>query len=128
MQASKDPIQVIEYSNIEASIFPVEEGYRAVIRSPDFFWHPGVFSDLQLLWEWLRLQVETRARGLPLGGDWLMLEGDFDSNEIYQDWFIYDAGKRWEGYDPLTNRCYCASRLQELKRKIDQVERKRAFK
>ncbi|MEC4893659.1 MAG: hypothetical protein SAL07_14795 [Oscillatoria sp. PMC 1051.18] len=120
-----EPIKVVEKDSIEAQIFQVPQGYRVVINSPNFYWHPGIFWSLTLLEEWLILQLERLEASLPLGGDWLMLEGDFDSNEFYRGWFIYDGGQVWQGYDPLTNRCYTGSNLRELKNKIDRLEAER---
>lgn len=122
----RDPIQSIESDAIAASIYPVQQGYRVVINSPEFYWHPGIFPSLPQLREWLTHQFRTLELGLPLGGDWLMLEGDFDSNEIYRGWFVYDARCSWRGYDPFTNRCYRAATLKQLKAKIDQIEFERS--
>jgi len=60
-----------------------------------------------------------------LGGEWMMLEGDFDGNERYGDWFVNQTVQRWEGYDPLTNRCHTAPTLRALKEKIDLIESER---
>ncbi|MEC4989659.1 MAG: hypothetical protein SAJ37_13095 [Oscillatoria sp. PMC 1068.18] len=121
-----EPIKVIERDSIEAQIFQVAQGFRVVINSPNFYWHPGIFWSLIELEKWLDWQLEKLEASLPLGEDWLMLEGDFDSNELYRGWFIYDSRKVWQGYDPLTNCCYTRSSILELKKKIDGLETERS--
>jgi hypothetical protein len=127
MLAQKSPIQVIDRAGIEARIYRVQQGYRVEVNGTEteFYWHPGIFRNLQELFVWLTLQLEKLEDGLPLGGDWLMLEGDFDGNEIYRDWFISEA-PNWQGYDPLTNCCHTAPTLKALKAKIDRIENERS--
>lgn len=123
--ASKS-IQVITLNGIEARIFRVQQGYRVEISTTLVdYWHAGVFWDLHQLEEWLKFEVEKLEVGVSLGGDWLMLEGDFDGNGIYRDWFICKE-KDWQGYDPLTNRCHTAPTLKALKAKIDRIEEERS--
>ncbi len=120
--------EVIKFENVEVRIFKVEQGYRVELSSTlSDYWHRGVFWDFEQLLEWLTPQLEKLADGYALGGDWLMLESDFDGNEMYRGWFIYDAPRGWEGYDPLTNCCYGAMHRKELKQKIDRVEEERAI-
>ncbi len=88
------------------------------------YWHPSIFPDLHQLEEWLKFELEKLEAGFFLGGDWIMLEGDFDGNGLYRDWFICEA-RHWQGYDPLTNRCHTALSLKELKEKIDRIENER---
>lgn len=119
-------VRTIERGSIEAAVFQVRDGYRATMRSPSFHWHPGVFPDLEQLWNWLQFQVATVESGLPLNRDWLPLDGDRRGNCFYRDWFVYRlrAG-RWQGYDPLTNRCYSAATYTQLRAKIDCCEAQR---
>jgi hypothetical protein len=119
------PIRVITLDNIEVRIYRVQQGYRVEVSSTlNDYWHPGIFWDVQQLEEWLKLELEKLNDGFALGGDWMMLEGDFDDNGIYRDWFICKA-KEWQGYDPLTNHCHTALFLKELKAKIDRIEDER---
>lgn len=119
-------IQVVSLDDIEARIFRVQQGYRVEVSTTLMdYWHPGVFEDLQHLEEWLKFELEKLEAGFSLGGDWIMLEGDFDGNGIYRDWFICQ-GKDWQAYDPLTNCCYTAGTLAALKLKIDRVEEERS--
>ncbi len=116
-------VRIIERGSIEAAIFRVRQGYRATIRSPAFHWHPGIFADFDCLWDWLQFQVAAVESGLPLSQDWLPLAGDRRGNGFYRDWFIYHARARlWQGYDPLTNRCWLADKRANLVAKIDNVE------
>jgi hypothetical protein len=118
-------IQVITLDNIEARIYRVQQGYRVEVSSSlSDYWHRGVFWDFHTLEEWLKPELEKLNDGFPLGGDWIMLEGDFDGNGMYRDWFICQE-KDWQGYDPLTNCCYSAPSLAALKVKIDQIENER---
>jgi hypothetical protein len=120
-------IQVISLDDIEARIFQVPQGYRVEVTATlDDYWHPGIFRDLHQLEEWLQFELEKLDGGFSLGGDWMRLEGDFDGNGIYRDWFICEE-KDWQGYDPLTNRCYIAPSLTALKAKIDQIELERSL-
>jgi hypothetical protein len=120
-------IQVISLNDIEARIFRVQQGYRVEVSSTlTDYWHRGVFQDFEQLQDWLKFELEKLEAGFSLGSDWLMFEGDFDGNGIYQDWFICEA-QDWQGYDPLTNRCYKASTFKALKAKIDQIEDERNF-
>jgi len=122
---AQSAIQVIEHGGIEARIYQVEQGYRVEVSGTetDFYWHPGIFGSQQELWQWLRPQLEALIdNGLALSGEWMTLEGDFDGNELYRDWFICQKQETWEGYDPLTNRCHKAPSLAMLKVKIDQIE------
>ncbi|MGF1480213.1 MAG: hypothetical protein ACFB4I_12095 [Cyanophyceae cyanobacterium] len=117
-------IQAIEYQSIEVRIYQVLAGYRVEMSGlgTQFYWHPGIFAQFEELWEWLLPQLEAFARdGLPLGGEWMMLEGDFDDNGFYCDWFICKT-QAWQGYDPLTNCCHTASTWQALKQKIDEIQ------
>ena len=115
-------IQVVILDDIEARIYRVQQGYRVEVTSTlSDYWHPGIFPNLKELLKWLQPQLETLNAGFPLGGDWMMLEGDFDGNGIYRDWFIYEA-QHWQGYDPWTNCCYGAPSFAALKSKIDQIE------
>lgn len=127
MFAKKSPIQVIEHSGIEARIYQVQQGYRVELDGTDteLYWHVGVFADFQQVNAWLKFELEKLDAGLLLGSDWLMLEGDFSGNRFYRDWFIC-KGLDWQAYDPLTNRCYIASSLKELKGKIDRIEDERS--
>jgi hypothetical protein len=128
MPAKKSPIEVIEQGGIEVRIYPVQQGYRVEISGTEteFYWHPGIFQSLQVLWDWLQPQLYALSDlGLVLSGEWMTLEGDFDGNEIYRDWFICQ-GQSWQGYDPLTNCCYTAPSLMVLKQKIDQTEIERS--
>jgi hypothetical protein len=119
-------IQVISLDGIEARIFHVTQGYRVEVSSTlNDYWHPGIFPDFQQLEEWLQSQLAMLSAGFPLSGDWLMLESDFDTNEIYRGWFIDKAAQNWQGYDPLTNCCYSASTRKALKAKINQIEDER---
>ncbi|MGB7439743.1 MAG: hypothetical protein WA919_01630 [Coleofasciculaceae cyanobacterium] len=52
----------------------------------------------------------------------MTLEGDFDDNQIYRDWFINKTAQEWQGYAPLSNRCHTAPSLKVLKGKIDLIE------
>jgi hypothetical protein len=122
---AQSAIQVIEHGGVEARIYQVQQGYRVEVSGTetDFYWHPGIFRSQQELWDWLRPQLENLIdHGLALGGEWMTLEGDFDGNELYCNWFICQKHDTWEGYDPLTNRCHKAQSLAELKAKIDQIE------
>jgi len=120
-------IQVISLDDIEARIFQVPQGYRVEVTATlDDYWHPGIFRDLHQLEEWLQFELEKLDGGFSLGGDWMRLEGDFDGNGIYRDWFICEE-KDWQGYDPLTNCCYIAPSLTVLKAKIDQIELERSL-
>jgi len=120
-------IQVITLDGIEARIFRVQQGYRVEISTTLVdYWHRGVFWDLHQLEEWLEFEVEKLEVGISLGGDWLMLEGDFDGNGIYRDWFVCQE-KDWQGYDPLTNCCHTAPTLKALKAKIDRIEEERSL-
>jgi hypothetical protein len=120
-------IKVIIFDDIEARIYRVQNGYRVEVSTTLVdYWHPGVFRDLHHLEEWLKFELEKLEAGFCLGGDWLMLEGDFDGNGIYRDWFICEE-KNWQGYDPLTNRCYSASSSLALKAKIDRIENERCY-
>lgn len=124
--ASKS-IEVITLDGIEARIFQVQQGYRVEIYTTLVdYWHTGIFWDLHQLEEWLEFEVEKLEVGISLGGDWLMLEGDFDGNGIYRDWFVCQE-KDWQGYDPLTNRCHTAPTLKALKAKIDRIEEERSL-
>jgi hypothetical protein len=128
MLVQKPSVQVIEHGGIEARIYQVQQGYRVEVSSLDteFYWHPGIFGSKQELWDWLRPQLYALIdNGLVLGGEWMMLEGDFDGNERYGDWFVNQTAQRWEGYDPLTNRCHTAPTLRALKEKIDRIELER---
>jgi hypothetical protein len=119
-------IQVVSLEDIEARIFRVQQGYRVEVSTTLMdYWHPGVFEDLHELEEWLRFELGRLEAGFCLGGDWIILEGDFDGNGIYRDWFICQL-KNWQGYDPLTNCCYTAGTLAALKLKIDRVEEERS--
>lgn len=124
MIAEKSPIHVIESSGIEARIYQIQYGYRAEINGTEteFYWHPGIFQDFYQLKEWLKFELEKLEAGFFLRGDWLMLEGDFDGNSMYKNWFICHQQQNWQGFDPLTNRCYTASSWKALKEKIDQIE------
>ncbi|HBB30613.1 MAG TPA: hypothetical protein DC064_01855 [Cyanobacteria bacterium UBA9273] len=128
MLAQISSIQVIERSGIEACIYQVEQGYRVQIQATEseFYWHPGIFWSLEELLAWLNLELATLEASLPLGGEWMMLEGDFEDNEIYRGWFIYKTKREWQGYDPLTNCCYTAPYLKGLKGKINRIEEERA--
>ncbi|MEQ8996885.1 MAG: hypothetical protein RID53_10330 [Coleofasciculus sp. B1-GNL1-01] len=119
--------QAISHDGIEVRIYPVEQGYRVVVSSIlNEYWHPGIFPSVQELWDWVQPQVEALAEdGLPLAREWMMLDSDFDGNGMYGDWFINQAARHWEGYDPLTNRCYTASTRIALTRKIDQIQAQR---
>lgn len=120
-------IEVITLDGIEARIFQVQQGYRVEIYTTLVdYWHTGIFWDLHQLEEWLEFEVEKLEVGISLGGDWLMLEGDFDGNGIYRDWFVCQE-KDWQGYDPLTNRCHTAPTLKALKAKIDRIEEERSL-
>lgn len=123
MLAKQLPVHVIESSGIEARIYQVQQGYRAEISGAEteFYWHPGIFEDFYQLQEWLNFELEKLEAGFFLRGDWLMLEGDFDGNGMYKSWFIYQE-QDWQGFDPLTNRCYKASSWKALKARIDQIE------
>ncbi|MEO0946905.1 MAG: hypothetical protein AAFY11_01915 [Cyanobacteria bacterium J06641_5] len=119
-------VRTIERGSIEAAVFQVRDGYRATMRNPSFHWHPGVFPDLDLLWNWLHFQVATVESGLPLSSDWLPLNGDRPGNCFYRDWFVYRLRPGyWHGYDPLTNRCYTAKTYAQLRAKIDSCETQR---
>ncbi|HEY9632255.1 MAG TPA: hypothetical protein V6D14_02550 [Coleofasciculaceae cyanobacterium] len=119
-------IHLITLDDIEARIFQVQQGYRIEISSTLVdYWHPGVFPDLLQLEEWLNFELEKLQAGFSLSSEWMMFEGDFDGNGIYRDWFIFEA-QHWQGYDPLTNRCYTSSSLKELKMKIDRIEDERS--
>jgi hypothetical protein len=119
-------IQVITLDDIEARIYRVPLGYRIEISTTLVdYWHPGVFRDIQQLEEWLKFELEKLEAGFSLGGDWIMLEGDFDGNGIYRDWFICEA-QNWQGYDHLTNCCHTAPSLAALKSKIDRIEAERS--
>ena len=121
-------VRVITLDDIEARICQVEQGYRVEVSSClSDYWHPGVFWDLQQLEEWLEPELEILDAGFSLGGDWMMLEGDFDGNGRYRDWFICQA-QQWQGYDPMTNRCYSAASLAALMAKIDRIEADRSAK
>jgi hypothetical protein len=121
-QVSTKVVQVIPLDDIEARIYRVEQGYRVEVSSClSDYWHPGVFWDLQQLVEWLYPELEKLNAGFALGGDWMMLEGDFDGNGKYRDWFICQA-QNWQGFDPMTNCCYSASSYIALMAKIDQIE------
>lgn len=125
MLAQKSAIQIVEHGGVEARIYQVQQGYRVEVSGTetDFYWHPGIFRSRQELWQWLRPQLEALIdNGLALSGEWMTLEGDFDGNELYRDWFICQKQETWEGYDPLTNRCHKAPSLTALKVKIDQIE------
>ena len=125
MLAQKSAIKIVEHGGVEARIYQIEQGYRVEVNGTetDFYWHPGIFHSRQELWDWLRPQLEALIdSGLALSGEWMTLEGDFDGNELYRDWFICQKQPHWEGYDPLTNRCYTASSLAMLKVKIDQIQ------
>lgn len=120
-------IQVITLDGIEARIYQVQQGYRVEVSTIMVdYWHRGVFWDIHQLEEWLKFELEKLQAGFCLGGDWMMLEGDFDGNGIYRGWFI-DEEQDWQGYDPMTNRCYTSPTLKALKLKIDRIqdERKR---
>lgn len=120
-------IQVITLDGLEARIYRVQQGYRVEVSTILMdYWHRGVFWDINQLEDGLMFELEKLQAGCCLGGDWMMLEGDFDDNGIYQGWFICKE-QDWQGYDPLTNRCYIASTLKALKLKIDRIqdERKR---
>lgn len=119
------PIELITLDDIEARIYPVKQGYRVEVYSTlSDYWHPGIFGDFQQLEEWLKAELEKLNDGFPLGGDWMMLEGDFDGNGVYRDWFICQA-QDWQGYDPLTNHCHTAPSLKHLKEKIDRIKDER---
>lgn len=119
-------IQVITQDDIEARIYRVQLGYRVEISTTLVdYWHPGVFRDMPQLEEWLKFELEKLEAGFSLGGDWIMLEGDFDGNGIYRDWFICE-GQNWQGYDYLTNCCHTAPSLVALKSKIDRIEAERS--
>ncbi|GAB4174359.1 MAG: hypothetical protein Fur006_04210 [Coleofasciculaceae cyanobacterium] len=121
-------VRVITLDDIEARIYQVEQGYRVEVSSClSDYWHPGVFWDLQQLEIWLEPELEILNAGFSLGGDWMMLEGDFDGNGRYRDWFICQA-QQWQGYDPMTNRCYSAASLVALMAKIDRIEADRSAK
>lgn len=122
--ASKS-IQVITLDSIEARLYQVQQGYRVEVSTTLVdYWHTGVFRDLHQLEEWLKFELEKLEAGFCLGGDWLLLEGDFDGNGLYREWFICQE-KDWQGYDPLTNCCYTASSKAALKAKIDQIQAER---
>jgi hypothetical protein len=126
MVMTPQSVQVINFDDIEARIFQVQQGYRVEVSSTlNDYWHPGIFPNFQQLEEWLQSQLAILSAGFSLGGDWLMLESDFDTNEIYRGWFIDKSVKNWQGYDPLTNRCYSASTRKALTAKINQIEDKR---
>jgi hypothetical protein len=118
-------LQVITLDDIEARIFPVQQGYRVEVSTTlADYWHPGIFPDLRQLEQWLTFELEKLEASFVLGGDWMMLEGDFDGNELYGNWFICQE-KDWQGYDPLTNCCYSAPTRSALKAKIDSIESER---
>jgi len=124
MLPQKSPVQVIEHAGVEVRIYRVQQGYRVEVSGTEteFYWHPGIFESVQELWNWLQPQLEVILdSGLALAGEWMTLEGDFDDNQIYRDWFINKKDQEWQGYDPLTNRCYTAQSLEMLKEKIDQI-------
>jgi hypothetical protein len=115
-------LQVITLDGIEARIFPVQQGYRVEISTTLLdYWHPGIFPDLHELEEWLKFELEKLEASFALSNDWMMMEGDFDGNGLYRNWFICQD-KGWQGYDPLTNRCYSAATRSALKAKIDSIE------
>ncbi len=123
-----EAVRVITLDDIEARIYRVEQGYRIEVSSClSDYWHPGIFSDLQQLEEWLYPELEKLNVGFALGGDWMMFEGDFDGNGKYRDWFVYQS-QNWQGYDPMTNCCYSAPSLVALKAKIDRIEDVRSGK
>jgi hypothetical protein len=123
-----EAVRVITLDDIEARIYRVEQGYRIEVSSClSDYWHPGIFSDLQQLEEWLYPELEKLNVGFALGGDWMMLEGDFDGNGKYRDWFVFQD-KNWQGYDPMTNCCYSAASFVALKAKIDRIENVRSAK
>ena len=96
----KSSIELIEYGSIEARIYRVQKGYRVEVSGTEteFYWHPGIFPSLQVLRDWLIPQLEALVNdGLALGGEWMMLEGDFDGNELYRDWFICETAQEWQG-------------------------------
>jgi hypothetical protein len=118
-------IKVIPLDDIEARIYRVQLGYRVEVSSTlTDYWHPGIFPDLNELLEWLKPELEELNAGFALGGEWMMLESDFDGNGIYRDWFICEA-QQWQGYDPFTNRCHVAPSFSSLRKKIDQIEAER---
>ena len=130
MLAQKLPVQVIEQGGIEARIYRVQQGYRVEVSGigTQFFWHPGIFRTECELWDWLFPQFYALVDdGIVLGGEWMMLEGDFDGNGIYQDWFICQTARSWQGYDPLTNCCYTARTWQALQAKIDEKQSETLF-
>lgn len=119
---NKNTVRIININDIEARIYRVEQGYRVEVSSClSDYWHPGVFGDLQQLEEWLEPELEKLNAGFALGGDWMMLEGDFDGNGRYRDWFICQS-QQWQGYDPMTNCCYSSPSLVALMAKIDRIE------
>jgi hypothetical protein len=121
-------IQVITRDDIEARIFPVQQGYRVEVSTALVdYWHPGVFPHLQQLQAWLTFELAKLDSGFSLSGDWMMLEGDFDGNGRYREWFICQQ-KNWQGYDPFTNRCYTAPTRSTLTAKIDRIESDRCAK
>jgi hypothetical protein len=118
-------IKVITLDDIEARIYRVQQGYRVEVSSTlHDYWHPGIFWDFQHLEEWLKAELEKLNHGFSLNSDWIMLEGDFDGNGIYRDWFICQE-QDWQGYDPLTNHCHTAPSVQKLQEKIDRIEDER---
>jgi hypothetical protein len=58
---AQSAIQVIEHGGVEARIYQVQQGYRVEVsgNETDFYWHPGIFTSRQELWQWLRPQLQA---------------------------------------------------------------------
>lgn len=118
MLIDKSPVQVISYSDLEARIYNLQLGYRVEVSDTvgKLYWHPGLFKNKQELCDWLRLQLEA------LVGDSASLSSEWLEGELYRDWFISKTSDGWQGYDPMTNRRYCALTLAGITEKIDLIE------
>lgn len=128
--SSQSPVQIVERQGVEICIYRVLKGYRVEVSGigTQFYWHPGIFPELPALWDWLVPQLEAFVEdGVALGGEWMMLEGDFDGNGFYRDWFVCKTAQSWQGYDPVTNCCYTAPTWQALREKIEKVKKSRLF-
>lgn len=122
-----ESVKVIALDSIEARIYQVEKGYRVEVSGTlSDYWHRGIFWDLQQLEEWLEPELERLNAGFAVSEDWMMIEGDFDGNGKYRDWFFCQE-KNWQGYDPLTNCCYTAPTWNALQVKIDRIEDERSL-